>query len=203
MNKLVIYLIALISGEIGVFAFSPFDYWGLAYVSLGGLLFVAKNTKNQPHFGHLFVVDGLFCFGVSWLNVSIHQFGGASLGVSYLLVGLLSVYLALYPMLFTYLVQRFQVQSAVIFAAIWTLTEFLRGWVFTGFPRYNLDTPNRQSVLRYRADLWCHRDDILLPFGQVRSFFNLIFALIEKTMEFSRRKCVAIIGRGWIKRLCR
>ena len=44
MNKLVIYLIALISGVIGVFAFSPFDYWGLAYVSLGGLLFVAKMT---------------------------------------------------------------------------------------------------------------------------------------------------------------
>ena len=42
MNKLVIYLIALISGMIGVFAFSPFDYWGLAYVSLGGLLFVGN-----------------------------------------------------------------------------------------------------------------------------------------------------------------
>ena len=47
MNKLVVYLIALISGVIGVFAFSPFDYWGLAYVSLGGLLFVAKNAKKS------------------------------------------------------------------------------------------------------------------------------------------------------------
>ena len=135
MNKLVIYLIALISGVIGVFAFSPFDYWGLAYVSLGGLLFVAKNAKKSTALFATFLWSmGFFCFGVSWLNVSIHQFGGASLGVSYLLVGLLSAYLALYPMLFTYLVQRFQVQSAVIFAAIWTLTEFLRGWVFTGFP---------------------------------------------------------------------
>ena len=62
MNKLVIYLIALISGVIGVFAFSPFDYWGLAYVSFGGLLLVAKMPKNQPHFWLPFVVDGLFLF---------------------------------------------------------------------------------------------------------------------------------------------
>ena len=62
MNKLVIYLIALISGVIGVFAFSPFDYWGLAYVSLGGLLFVAKNAKNQPHFGPPFC--GRWAFSV-------------------------------------------------------------------------------------------------------------------------------------------
>ena len=63
MNKLVIYLIALISGVIGVFAFSPFDYWGLAYVSLGGLLFVAKNAKKSTAlFATFFVVDGLFLF---------------------------------------------------------------------------------------------------------------------------------------------
>lgn len=91
MNKLVIYLIALISGVIGVFAFSPFDYWELAYVSLGGLLFVAKNVKKSTALLATFLWSmGFFCFGVSWLNVSIHQFGGASLGVSYLLVGLLS-----------------------------------------------------------------------------------------------------------------
>ena len=90
MNKLVIYLIALISGVIGVFAFSPFDYWGLAYVSLGGLLFVAKNAKKSTALLATFLWSmGFFCFGVSWLNVSIHQCGGASLGVSYLLVGLL------------------------------------------------------------------------------------------------------------------
>ena len=135
MNKYITYLIALISGIIGVFAFSPFDYWGLAYVSFIGLIVVAKSPKKSTALFSTFLWSmGFFCFGVSWLNVSIHQFGGASLSVSYLLVGLLSAYLALYPMLFTYLVQRFRVQSAVIFAVIWTFTEFLRGWVFTGFP---------------------------------------------------------------------
>ncbi|OOF49367.1 apolipoprotein N-acyltransferase [Rodentibacter genomosp. 1] len=135
MKNLLTYFIAIFSGVIGVFAFSPFDYWGMAYVSLFGLLYVAKTPKKSTALlGTFLWAMGFFCFGVSWLNVSIHQFGGASLGVSYFLVGLLSAYLALYPMLFTYLVQRFKVKSAVIFAVIWTFTEFLRGWVFTGFP---------------------------------------------------------------------
>ncbi|OOF52835.1 apolipoprotein N-acyltransferase [Rodentibacter trehalosifermentans] len=135
MKNLLTYFIAMVSGIAGVFAFSPFDYWGMAYVSLIGLLYVAKTAKKSTAlWGSFLWAMGFFCFGVSWLNVSIHQFGGASLGVSYLLVGLLSAYLALYPMLFTYLVQLFQVQSAVIFAVIWTFTEFLRGWIFTGFP---------------------------------------------------------------------
>lgn len=135
MNKHLTYLIALISGILGVFAFSPFDYWPLAYVSLLGLLYVVKTPQKSTALLGAFVWSmGFFCFGVSWLNVSIHQFGGASLGVSYLLVALLSAYLALYPVLFAYLVWRFRVQSAVIFAVIWTFTEFLRGWVLTGFP---------------------------------------------------------------------
>lgn len=135
MKNLLIYFVAFFSGLLGVFAFSPFDYWGLAYVSLLGLIYVAKTPKKSIALLGAFLWSmGFFCFGVSWLNVSIHQFGGASLGVSYFLVGLLSAYLALYPMLFTYFVQRFQVKSAVIFAVIWTFTEFLRGWVFTGFP---------------------------------------------------------------------
>ncbi|BFU59403.1 MULTISPECIES: apolipoprotein N-acyltransferase [Rodentibacter] len=135
MKKYSVYLIAIISGILGVYAFSPFDYWGLAYVSVLGLLYVAKTPKKSTALLGAFLWSmAFFCFGVNWLNVSIHQFGGASLEISYLLVGLLSAYLALYPMLFTYIVQRFQVQSAVIFAAIWTFTEFLRGWIFTGFP---------------------------------------------------------------------
>ena len=47
MNKYFTYLIAITSGLLGVFAFSPFDYWPLAYVSLFGLLYVAKNSKKS------------------------------------------------------------------------------------------------------------------------------------------------------------
>ena len=129
------YCIALISGGIGVFAFSPYDYWSVAYVSLLGLIYIAKTAPKRTALWATFLWGlSFFSVGTSWLHVSIHQFGGSPLWLSYGLVVLLAAYLSLYPVLFTYLIQRFQVQSAVIFAAIWTLTEFLRGWVFTGFP---------------------------------------------------------------------
>ncbi|OOF70548.1 apolipoprotein N-acyltransferase [Rodentibacter caecimuris] len=135
MKPYIIYIIAVISGLLGVLAFSPFDYWGLAYVSLFGLIYIAKTPKKSTALWATFLWGiSFFGFGVNWLNVSIHQFGGASLIVSYFLVGLLAAYLSLYPLLFTYLIQRFQVKSAVIFPVIWTFTEFLRGWLFTGFP---------------------------------------------------------------------
>lgn len=129
------YLIALLSGGLGVFAFSPFDLWGIAYLSLLGLIWVVKTPqKKTALYGAFLWGLSFFSIGISWLNVSINQFGGAPLVVSYLLVVLLAAYLALYPLLFAYLVRRFEVRSLALFPAIWTITEFLRGWVFTGFP---------------------------------------------------------------------
>lgn len=135
MKNLLPYFIALISGMLGVFAFSPYDYWVCAYVSLLGLLYAAKTAKKSTALRATFLWGmGLFSIGVSWLHVSIHQFGGSPLWLSYILVLLLAAYLSLYPVLFTYLIQRFNVRSAVMFPVLWTFTEFLRGWVFTGFP---------------------------------------------------------------------
>ena len=76
MNKLIVYLMALISGVIGVFAFFAVWLLGISLCIVGRIAFCGKKVpKNQPHFLLLFVVDGLFSvFGVSWLNVSIHQF---------------------------------------------------------------------------------------------------------------------------------
>ncbi len=147
MKNYLVYFIAMLTGGLGVLAFSPFDLWPIAYLSLAGLIWVAKNPQKKTALRASFLWGlSFFSIGVNWLNVSIHQFGGAPLFVSYLLVILLAGYLALYPLLFTYLVQRFKVQSLAIFPAIWTLTEFLRGWVFTGFPWLQfgytqLDTP--------------------------------------------------------------
>ena len=126
---------SLALGASGVFAFSPFDFWPMAYISVIGLILLSTQQQRKTAlYTSYFWAIGFFAFGINWIHVSIHLFGGVPLLLSYLAILLLAAYLALYPLLFTYLVQRFQVKSAVLFAILWTFTEFLRGWVLTGFP---------------------------------------------------------------------
>lgn len=154
-KSIFVYLVAIIFGAVGVLAFSPFDYWGLAYVSLLGLLFVVKTSDKRTALWGAFLWGlAFFTFGVNWLHVSIHYFGGTPLIASYLLVVVLSTYLALYPVLFAYLVRCFQVKSVAIYPVIWTFTEFLRGWIFTGFPWLQFGYSQIDSPFAHLAPLF-------------------------------------------------
>lgn len=135
MKKYLSYLIALGGGVIGVFAFSPFDQWSLMFLSSFCLLWAATQPeRKQALLLTLTWAVGFFTFGLHWISTSIVYFGGAPLWLGYVIVLLLALYLSLYPLLFTYLIQRFAIKSAVIFPILWTFTEYLRGWLFTGFP---------------------------------------------------------------------
>lgn len=128
-------LIALLFGGVGVFAYSPFDQAWVSLLSATALLYLATHHERRTALLGVFVwAVSYFAVGVHWVHVSMIQFGGVPLLVSYLAVLLLAAYLALYPLLFTYLTHRFRLQTPWAFAAVWTLTEYLRGVVFTGFP---------------------------------------------------------------------
>lgn len=129
------YAVALVSGGIGIFAYSPFDYWWIAFLSASGLIWLATcNSKRTALLGTCLWGVSYFAVGVNWVHVSMIQFGGVPEIVSYLAVLLLAAYLALYPLLFTFVVQRFHWQHPWLLAAVFTVTEYLRGVVFTGFP---------------------------------------------------------------------
>lgn len=126
---------ALLSGGVGALAFSPFDYWGIIFVSAFGLIWSATQPSRQFALWTTFGwAVAYFAIGINWVQVSMTQFGGVPIAVSYLAVFLLACYLALYPLLFGVIVHRFQVRNPFILASLFTGAEYLRGVVFTGFP---------------------------------------------------------------------
>ncbi len=76
--------------------------------------------------------------GVSWVQVSVHQFGVPVYLFSVTVTLFLVMGLAVFPAVAGYLTARFNgsnaALSSIMFAAAWTLLEWLRGWVLTGFP---------------------------------------------------------------------
>lgn len=128
-------LLALVTGSVGVFAYSPFDYWFIAYLSACGLIYSATHENKRLALLATFVWSlGYFCVGVNWIHVSMIQFGGVPLVVSYLAVLLLASYLGLFNLLFSWVSQKFSLTNPFVLASLFTFTEYLRGTLFTGFP---------------------------------------------------------------------
>lgn len=129
-----------LAGFLFTLAFSPFDY---SYFSLLAFLFLITaclNVKPARAFlrGYLFGL-GMFGLGVSWIFVSIHHFGGASVTAAGLLTSLFVAFWATFPAFTALLTALIPVQSEdyriVAFPFVWVLIEYVRGnWVFNGFP---------------------------------------------------------------------
>jgi len=121
-----------------VFAYAPFSQWWLMLIVLPLFFNSIKNcdVKTATKQGFIFAL-GWFGSGISWVHVSIDQFGGLPLIASLLLMLLLCSYLALYPALACYLSSRLSPNrqlSLWLLPPCWLICEYLRANVLTGFP---------------------------------------------------------------------
>ena len=130
-------------GAASVAAFAPLELYPLALVTFAGLVHLLNAASPQRAFwtGYAFGL-GLFGGGVSWVYVSLHQFGGMPLPLAALATALFCAFLALFPAAASWLQARIPmaplVRAALAIPAAWTLLEWLRGWIFTGFPWLSL-----------------------------------------------------------------
>jgi hypothetical protein len=137
-------LTALLIGAAGVFAFAPFGWFPVNWLSLGalfGLLCAEADGMRSARRGALLAATfafGLFLAGVSWVYVSLSVFGGMPAWLAGLATLLFCLVLTMFPALAGALYVRFAAAGwlprVLLFASLWTLAEWLRSWVFSGFP---------------------------------------------------------------------
>jgi apolipoprotein N-acyltransferase len=124
-------------GAACVLGFAPFNFFPLPILALAALvLAVHADSPRHAALKGFFFGLGLFLAGVSWVYVSLHDFGGMAAPVAVLFTLLFCAYLAVFPALSAYLCARVRgmVGVLVAFPAAWTVTEWTRGWLLSGFP---------------------------------------------------------------------
>ncbi|MDF3030299.1 MAG: lnt [Moraxellaceae bacterium] len=130
-------LLMLALGALTPFAFSPFDFWPAALLTIGlaGELLRDHGVKRTAWLAWCYGF-GLWGYGTHWLYVSIHDYGYTPPWLATPMVAALAAVMALFFALLGWLYARFRLQRVALLAlpALWVLGEWLRSWVLTGFP---------------------------------------------------------------------
>jgi len=126
------------AGVLFTLAFAPFNYDYLALPALMMLFACWRNTTPLRAMlrGYLFGL-GSFGLGISWVYVSIHDFGGAGILISSLLTGLFIAFWSLFPAMAAYLSVKLaaNIGAAIGTPLIWISMEYCRGHIMlNGFP---------------------------------------------------------------------
>jgi apolipoprotein N-acyltransferase len=147
------YLVALAAGAANTLSFAPTPHGGWLELAIFAFFFawLTRTTgwKSAALTGGAFGF-GNFVTGVWWLYVSMHYYGGMAAPLAGAALVLFSLYLAVYPALaagvWSFCAGHARNgaldekpfsptwHGAFAFASAWAISEWLRGYVFTGFP---------------------------------------------------------------------
>ncbi len=130
---------AAFCGAFATLAFAPFSFWCAMPIALiGFLLFIHQQSAKKAALIGLSWGLGQFGTGIAWVHVVIEKFGGLPTSVGLVLISLLVLYLALFPALFAYVFRRINLPNTqgylLLAPGLWLCVDWLRGWIFTGFP---------------------------------------------------------------------
>lgn len=148
-------LIALIAGGLLPLAFAPVGFWPLSILSPAILLLLLPGLSGRGAMAMGFAFGlGQFGVGVSWLYESFTLFGGAVAPLAALITGLFVAVVSVYPALMLLLVRlssgdvdHLLFRHVLAFTGSWVFIEWLRGWIFSGFPWLDLGIAHTSSPL--------------------------------------------------------
>jgi apolipoprotein N-acyltransferase len=137
-------LFAAIAGGLSLFTFAPFGSWPLQFPLLAFLFYqvgMATSVRRATLIGWAFGF-GWSVAGMHWLYIAMNRFGGLAAPLAAIAIVLLGAYMGLFGAFATgvaaWLRRRWSLPVAsflmLCLPVTWGLSEWLRGWVFTGFP---------------------------------------------------------------------
>ena len=139
-------LAPIVAGALAVLGFAPFYAWPVPILALA-VLFAAwerSATARQAALSGFAFGLGFFLAGVSWIYVSLHVYGAMPAVLAALATFLFCAFISLAPALAGWLTVRFgrDVGAArlAIAPAAFMAGEWIRGWIFTGFPWNTIGT---------------------------------------------------------------
>lgn len=153
------YIYAFLFGSLLPLGYAPFYWIPLIYLGLIGFYCLIYQTPPKLAFYLGFVFGlGYFGVGVSWVYVSIHDYGGNSLWLSSLITLAFIMVLSLFPAFMAFFLQwltpiRPSLRSIATIASAWTLFEWLRSFIFTGFPWLLLGYSQTDTLLKNFASM--------------------------------------------------
>ncbi len=143
-KSLHLLLIILIAGGISIFAFAPFNHSYIMAVTILMLLYVIDNFAAYVSKKKLFAYGYFFGFTyfatqLYWAFYSLYKIIDTGLIISTLayifFVGFLALYMGLIVTVYHKYKTKFAIVNlAVFFPSVWVFFEWLRSWLFSGFP---------------------------------------------------------------------
>lgn len=133
-------IVAFVLGAATVAGFAPLRIYLLPVLTLAALfaLWMRSGTASRAAALGFAYGLGLFLAGASWVYVSLHDFGAMPAPLAAFATLLFCAILALLPAAAGFATARVAASPAVAFGllapAFWTLAEWVRSWLFTGFP---------------------------------------------------------------------
>ena len=132
------YLSLLIAGALFPLALAPYSFWPMAIISMAILFFNLHQQSAKYAFIRSAIFGlGMFSTGVSWVFVSMYVFGDISaflaLVGTFLFCFFNAVFFAL-PFALCGLAEKRPTIGLVTLPALWVISEWIRSWLFTGFP---------------------------------------------------------------------
>ncbi len=138
-NFLRTFLAPALLGALAVAGYAPFGWFPVPILTLAVLFRLVSDAAPRSALlaGWSYGL-GLFLAGVSWIYVSISVYGGMPAPIAALATLLFCAFIALFPAAALWLGARVASapvpRLALAFPAAWALLEWVRGWIFTGFP---------------------------------------------------------------------